>query len=114
VHQDHKELRVHKEMGGHKEDKELKDLSVVKGFKVHKAKQLLVHQVPKVLKETLVTKVEDLLVLQQGLKVLKGLQVLKELKDKVEVQVQRVLKELKELLVLQVGQAQSDHHRIQG
>jgi len=54
VHQGHKELRVHKEMRDHKVLKELKDLLVVKGFKVHKVNQLLAHQVPKVLKGTLV------------------------------------------------------------
>jgi len=56
----------------------------------------------------------DSSVLQQGLKVHKEQQVLKELKDKVEAQVQRVLKGRKVPQELQVGQVQSDHHQIQG
>jgi hypothetical protein len=94
--------------------KVLKDLLVVKDFKVLKVNQLLAHQVLRVLKEILVTKVITLRVIPRVLKVHKEQQVPKELKDKVEDLVHKELKVLKVILDRQVEQVQSDHRLIQG
>ena len=104
---DHKEIQVPPEL------KALKDLLVVKGFKVLQVHLLQDHLELKGLKEMLVTKVLIVVVILQDLKVLKGRQVLKVLKDKVGDLVQRVLKEHKVILELQEEQVQLDHHLTQ-
>jgi hypothetical protein len=114
VHQDHKELRVHRVIKDLPELKEPKGLSVVKVFKVLQVSLPQDHLELRVLKETLETKVMDLLLLQQDHKVLKGLLVVKGLKDKAEDQVQQALKGHRATQELQVEQEQSDHHLTQG
>jgi hypothetical protein len=90
-----------------------KDHLVVKVFKVPKGHRPSDPQVLKGLKEMLVTKVLIVVVILQDLKVLKGRQELKALKDKVEDQVHKVLKGNRATQDLQEEQVQLDHHLIQ-